>query len=60
VNTGATFYVDTPGGLANQIVNLDLSSVVGNNGVFGPPGQFPTSSFNHGNYFRDIVFAPGP
>src|SRR5262249_7071029 len=60
VNTGATFYVDTPGGLANQIVNLDLSSVVGNNGVFGPPGQFPTSTFNHGNYFRDIVFAPGP
>jgi hypothetical protein len=60
VNTGATFYVATTGGLTSQIVNMDLSTVVGNNGVFGSPGQFPTSSFNHSNYFRDIVFAPGP
>jgi hypothetical protein len=60
VNTGATFYVATTGGLASQIVNTDLSSVVGANGVFGPPGQFPTSTFNNSNYFRDVVFAPGP
>src|SRR5215831_16654395 len=60
VNTGATFYVATTGGLASQITNLDLSSVVGANGLFGPPGQFPTSTFNNSNYFRDIVFVPGP
>jgi len=48
------------GGLASQITNLDLSSVVGSNGLFGPPGQFPTSTFNNSNYFRDVVFAPGP
>jgi len=60
VNTGGTFYVATSGGLASQVVNQDLSSIVGNNGVFGTPAQFPTSTYNHTNYFRDIVFAPGP
>src|SRR5262249_31471807 len=59
VNTGATFYVATVGGLATQVTNLDVSSVVGANGVFGSPGQFPTSTFNHTNYFRDVVFVPG-
>jgi hypothetical protein len=58
VNTGATFYVATTAGLAAQITNQDLSSAVGNNGVFGSPGQFPTGTSNHANYFRDVVFTP--
>jgi hypothetical protein len=60
VNTGNTFYVATVGGLTSQVVNQDLSSVVGNNGLLiGTPGQFPTTgSSNHANYFRDIIFAP--
>jgi Domain of unknown function (DUF4082) len=56
VNTGNTYYVDTVGGLASQITNGNLSSVVGSNGLFGPPGQFPTSTYQNSNYFRDVVF----
>ena len=57
VNTGNTFYVATRGGLANQITNQDLSTVVGNNGLFGPPGQFPANAAsNRPNYFRDVIF----
>jgi hypothetical protein len=51
----------TSSGLATSIVNGDLSSVAdGNNGVFGGPGTFPTSSYQNSNYFRDIVFFAGP
>lgn len=60
VNTGNTYYVATNGGLASQVVNQDLKSVVGNNGVFGSEGQFPSSSYQATNYFRDVVFTPGP
>ncbi|PPS42787.1 N,N-dimethylformamidase beta subunit family domain-containing protein [Chroococcidiopsis sp. TS-821] len=42
--------------LANSIVNGDLSSVAGNNGVYGVPGALPQNSFRNSNYFRDIVF----
>jgi Domain of unknown function (DUF4082) len=56
VNTGNTFYVATNSGLAAPIVNGDLSTVVGNNGLFGPPGSFPTNSYQNTNYFRDVVF----
>ena len=34
VNTGNTYYVATNGGLSSQVINEDLSSVVGNNGVY--------------------------
>src|SRR6185295_1730431 len=51
-------YPFTGSGLASSIVNGDLSSVAdGNNGVYGTSGSFPSSSFQNGNYFRDIVFA---
>ena len=59
VNTGATYYVATASGLASQVVNGNLSSVVGNNGVYGSTGTFPTNSWQTANYFRDVVFAPG-
>jgi len=59
VNTGNTYYVCTTSGLASQVVSGDLHSVVGNNGVYGTPGQFPTNSYSSSNYFRDVVFAPG-
>lgn len=51
------FYPVTSSGLASSVVNGDLSSVEGSNGVFGTISTFPTSSFNDGNYFRDVVFA---
>jgi hypothetical protein len=57
VNTGNTYYVDTISGLASQVSNGNLRSVVGNNGVFGPVGKFPTKSWSNSNYFRDVVFA---
>jgi hypothetical protein len=58
VNTGNAFYVATNNGLASQVVNGNLRSVVGNNGVFGSSGQFPTNTGSHANYFRDIFFTP--
>ena len=58
VNTTNTYYVVTVGGLATQIVNQDLSTVVGNNGVLAAPGTFPTSSFENSNYFRDMIYVP--
>jgi Domain of unknown function (DUF4082)/Bacterial Ig-like domain (group 1) len=51
------YYVYAYQGLANPIVNGDLSSVAdGNNGVYGTPGAFPSNSFRNTNYFRDIDF----
>jgi hypothetical protein len=58
VNTGNKYYVDTVSGMASQITNGVLSSIVGNNGVYGPVGSRPTSSWSNSNYFRDIVFVP--
>ncbi|MGZ3803656.1 MAG: DUF4082 domain-containing protein, partial [Pseudobdellovibrionaceae bacterium] len=60
VNTTNTYYVSTQFGLVTSIIHGNLSSVVGNNGVFGPVGQFPTQTWNSMNYFRDIVFVSGP
>lgn len=60
VNTGNTFYVATNNALASPVINSHLQSIAGNNGVYGSPGQFPTSSFQSTNYFRDLVFASGP
>ena len=60
VNTGNTYYVTTNSGMASQVTNGNLSSVVGNNGVYGSTGTFPTNSWQNSNYFRDIVFVPGP
>lgn len=60
VNTGNTYYVATTQGFASQVVNQDMRSAVGNNGVFGSEGQFPSSSYQATNYFRDVVFTPGP
>src|ERR1700730_232120 len=45
-------------GFANKVLNHDLSSLVGHNGVYGPPGRFPTSTWEASNYFRDVVFTP--
>ncbi|WP_346319209.1 DUF4082 domain-containing protein [Chitinophaga sp. YIM B06452] len=52
-----TRYGATPGGLASAVTNGPLSTVVGSNGVFGTTlGAFPTSTYNGGNYFRDVTF----
>jgi hypothetical protein len=58
VNTSGAYYVATDGGLSSQVTNQDLSSVVGNNGLYGPPGTFPANTHDGANYFRDIVFVP--
>ncbi|HVY67582.1 MAG TPA: DUF4082 domain-containing protein, partial [Patescibacteria group bacterium] len=57
VNTGKTYYADTVNGLASKITNGDLSSVAGDNGRFGSPGTYPTTSWQNSNYFRDVRFA---
>jgi hypothetical protein len=58
VNTGNKYYVATVSGLATQVSNGNLRSVVGNNGVYGAVGSKPTQSFNNTNYFRDVIFNP--
>jgi pectate lyase len=60
VNSGGANYAATLNGLAAPVVNQQLSSVAGNNGVYGPPGQFPTMSYQQSDYFRDIVFSADP
>lgn len=56
VNTGDTYYVAEENGLDSQITNGHLSSIVGENGRYGPPGNYPSQTFNDLNYFRDVVF----
>ena len=58
VNTGKNYYVATNSGLASQINNKNLHSEVGSNGRYGAAAQYPTSSYQNSNYFRDIVFVP--
>lgn len=51
-------YAMTTNGLTASLINGDITSVAdGANGVFNAtPGQFPSTSFNNSNYFRDVVF----
>ncbi len=63
VNSNTAYGAGASQSLASSITNGILSTVAdGNNGVFsGTPntqGQFPTSSFNNNNYFRDILVEP--
>lgn len=51
-------YSATPLELATAITNGPLSSVAGNNGVYGTVNSYPASSYNNTNYFRDVVFVP--
>ncbi|MES2355817.1 MAG: DUF4082 domain-containing protein [Pseudomonadota bacterium] len=45
--------------LTTPIVSGTLSSIAdGGNGVYGPPGNFPASSYQNSNYYRDVVFQP--
>lgn len=41
------------------LVSGNLRAPAGNNGVYGAPGTYPTSSSLNSNYFRDIVFVAG-
>ena len=59
VNTGNTYYVATARGSATPIINGHLSSIVGGNARYGPPGQYLAQTFNANNYFRDVVFVVG-
>jgi hypothetical protein len=53
-------YAATGGELGAAITNGPLSSIVGNNGVYVyKSGNFPVSSYNNSNYYRDVEFAPG-
>lgn len=52
-------YAYTHGGLASSLTNGPMVSIAdGNNGVYGSPGTFPTSSYLNSNYYRDVVFVP--
>jgi MYXO-CTERM domain-containing protein len=59
VNTAGTYYVMTKDGLAAAVVNGSLRTAVGDNGAYGPVGEYPTTTWAHTNYFRDVVFVAG-
>jgi xyloglucan-specific exo-beta-1,4-glucanase len=54
----------TQDAFVSALSNPPLSSVahssVTPNGVYGPSGQFPASTFRASNYFRDLRFVPAP
>jgi subtilisin family serine protease len=58
VNT-ENLFVDTQQAFSNGLVNGNLHALGGANGVYGPPGAFPTGSYASSNYFRDVVFIVG-
>jgi hypothetical protein len=60
VTTGSNRYVASPSGLAAQVVNKNLGSIVGGNGVFGPVAAILSQSWQTCNYFRDALLPPGP
>jgi hypothetical protein len=51
-----SYFPITYDALGTSIVNGDLSTVAGSNGVFGNINTFPSNSYRNSNYFRDIVF----
>jgi hypothetical protein len=59
VNTTNGLFPVTLGTFNTTLVNGNLQAPAGNNGVYGAPGAFPTSSASNSNYFRDVVFVPG-
>ena len=52
-------YSVTPNGFAKAVSNgpvQALATGTSADGVFGQPGEFPTSTFNGNNYFVDVMF----
>jgi Domain of unknown function (DUF4082) len=61
VGTTNTNYCAQNNGLTAVITNLQLSTIVGPNGVYSTTrGAFPTLTWQASNYFRDVVFVGGP
>ena len=59
VNSNSEYGAGGAQSLGSSVTNGILSTVAdNNNGVYGSPGVFPTSSFNNNNYFRDILVEP--
>jgi len=53
------YYGYTSNGLGSVITNGYLSTIVGNNGLYGTTiGAYPTQTNKQTNYFRDVVFVP--
>jgi len=58
VNTN-TYGAVTHNALNFPVANGEIGTIAdGKNGVYGPPGAFPTNSYENSNYFRDVVFVP--
>jgi xylan 1,4-beta-xylosidase len=54
-----TAYGATNNQFTNAVTDGPISSVAdGANGLYGPAGAFPTSSFANTDYFRDVIFQP--
>jgi len=56
VNMCGDVFAWTDMGFATAIQVGPLTSIVGNNGLYGPMGAFPTLTYQSENYFRDVVF----
>ena len=56
-NTG--HYAYTSGGLSSAVTNGPLTALAaGGVYAYGPPGTFPSNTFNATNYWVDVVYSP--
>jgi hypothetical protein len=56
VNTTSNLFPATTNVFTTELVNGHLHAPSGGNGLYGPPGLFPTTPYADTNYFRDLVF----
>jgi len=59
-NSSDRYYAGTTHGFDAPIINGHLHTYVGSGVYTGTLGSMPTSTWQNTNYFRDVVFVPGP
>ena len=59
-NSSDRYYAEQINGFASPIVNGHLHTYVGSGVYTGSSGTMPTLVWQNTNYFRDVVFVPGP
>lgn len=59
VGTSNSYFSTTENALTSSVSNPPLSTIVGNNGVYGPRGACPSQPSRNNNYFRDVLFVAG-
>jgi len=60
VNTSSNLFPGTVSAFTSELVQGNLHAPVGANGLYGAVNVMPTATYANTNYFRDVVFVPGP